>query len=274
MRLEDRRRYKRGKFHNRIAEVKMEKIPANEYEEAFDPTDYFDRYYSGNPPLAQHMLRCYHTALQQVQGTVKVLDYGAGPLMLSCISSAAKASEIVLSDYTKGNRKALGQWLNGDSAAFDWTPHFRYVVQELEGKGEEEVDERQKMVRKLVKAVVHCDITQDPPITPGYDQPYDVVITSLVMEGAATNSEEYLANITRLGKLVKPGGIILYYGVENKQGYYQIGDHHFPNFYATAEFALKGFRDAGFDDLSVELFETSHTVTNRVFRFIKGTRKH
>ena len=130
------------------------------------------------------------------------------------------------------------------------------------------------MIRKLVKAVVHCDITQDPPITPGYDQPYDVVITSLVMEGAATNSEEYLANITRLGKLVKPGCIVLYYGVENKQGYYQIGDHHFPNFYATAEFALKGFGDAGFDDLSVEIFETCHSVTNRVFRFIKGTRKH
>ena len=82
----------------------MEKIPVNEYEKAFDPTHYFNRYYSGNPPLSQHILRCYHTALQEVQGIVKMLDYGAGPIMLSCTSSAAKASEIVLSDYTESSR--------------------------------------------------------------------------------------------------------------------------------------------------------------------------
>ena len=75
-------------------------------------------------------------------------------------------------------RTALHQWLAGDREAFDWSPYFGYVVKELEGNGEEEVAKRQTLVRNLVKAVVKCDLTQDPPIEPGYEQPYDVVMSS------------------------------------------------------------------------------------------------
>ena len=97
------------------------------------------------------------------------MDYGCGPVIANTISAAAKASSIVLSDFTPNNRKALRQWLNIDSAAFDWSPYFKYVVRDMEGKGEQEVKERQELVCKLVKAVVHCDITQDPPIDPDYN---------------------------------------------------------------------------------------------------------
>ena len=251
----------------------MEKLSANEYQQVFDPSDYFQRYYAGNPPLAQHMLRCYHAAFQEVTGTaVKVLDYGAGPITLGSISAAAKASEIVLADYSANNRKALRQWLDGDAAAFDWTPHVTYAVRKLEGGADEgAVERRQERVRQLVKDVVHCDIMQDPPIANGYDQQYDVVISSLVMEGTSSTNDEYFSNMARLGKLVKPGGMLLYYGVENKQGYYLIGDNQLPNFHATVECALNGLKAAGFRDLSVEIFEPSRN-TSCVFRFIKGRR--
>ena len=79
------------------------------------------------------------------------------------------------------------------------------------------------MAKKLSRAVVHCDITNDPPIERGYEQPYDVVMCTLVMEGASTNCDEYCAHIAQLGKVVKPGGKVFYHGVENKVGYYTIG---------------------------------------------------
>ena len=50
-----------------------------------------------------------------------------------------------------------------------------------------------------MKGIVHCDITQDPPIEPGYEGSYDIVVCSLVMEGASDTDEEYYANIARLG---------------------------------------------------------------------------
>ena len=241
--------------------------------DAFDPNAYLESYFSsaGTSVFAQHTLRCYHEAFKSLPNGLKILDYGSGPVMLATISAATKASEIVLSDYTESNRKALRQWLDADPAAFDWSPHFGYVLRELEGKGEKEIAERQEQVRRLVKAVVHCDVTQEPPIERGYDQLYDVVISSLVMESAARNHEEYVANISRLATLVKPGGVILYYGVENKQGYYSVGDSKFSNVHAIAEFATSAFRDAGFCNLTVEKFSPS-SEPNKVFRFIKGTR--
>ena len=66
-----------------------------------------------------------------------------------------------------------------------WSPYFSRVVKDLEGKGEREMEERQKLVRSLVKAVVHCDVTQDPPIAGGYDRDYDVVVSSLCAESVA-----------------------------------------------------------------------------------------
>ena len=158
---------------------------------------------------------------------LKVLDYGCGPAIINVMSAARKASEIILAEYTEQSRKYLHQWLNGDETVFDWSTHSKFVVQELEGKSEKEVKERQDLVRKLVKAVVHCDITQEPPIEPGYDNVYDVVICSLVFEGTAHDSKEYAAYIARVGNLVKNGGTFLIYGVENPFGYYMVGDLKF-----------------------------------------------
>ena len=250
----------------------------SKYEDAFDVSAFFQQYccYTEGTSRAkrvQHTLRCYHDAFQSLPSSsnLKVMDYGSGPVMLPTISAATKASEIVLSDYLEKNRKALQQWLDGDSAALDWSPYFRFVVRDLEGKGEQEVVERQELVRKLVKAVVHCDITQDPPIERGYDQLYDVVISSFVLESTARNLDEYASNTSTLGKLVKPGGLILIYGVENKLGYYESGDRKLPNITATAEFTVQALKDAGFCNLSLDTFLPSDDP-HRIYRFIKGTR--
>ena len=239
----------------------------------FDALTFLQRYNWVNAPgRVKHMLRCYHDAFQDLPNDLKVLDYGSGPVMLNTISAAKKASEIVLSDYMDINCKFLRQWLDGDSAAFDWSPHFRFVVQQLEGKGEREVKERQEQVRKLVKAVVHCDLTQDPPIESGYDKLYDVVLCTLVMEGAARSHEEYVSNALRLGRLVKPGGLLLMYGIENRLGYYTVADHKYRNLHVTAEFAMITLKDAGFCDLTVDKLLPSDE--ENVFMFIKGLRKH
>ena len=90
--------------------------------------------------------------------------------------------------------------------ALDWSAYIKYVVRVLEKKPDSEVKRRVEEVRELVKGIVHCDITQDPPIEPGYEGSYDVVVCSLVMEGT---DEEYYANIARFGRLVKPGGKVI-----------------------------------------------------------------
>ena len=250
------------------------RLSLEQYQELFKPSEYLkfiEAGFSSHNALPRHTLQCYHEFFKSVPNGVKVLDFGTGPVMLSTISAATKASEIVLADYSEANLAYLRQWLQNDPQAYDWSPYFRYVVQELEGVGDREMDEREKQVRQLVKDVVHCDITQDPPIDKGYDQLYDVVVCSLVLEGASDSREEYRANAARLAKLVKPGGALFCYGIENKNGYYVFGNQPLPNIHLCHECWLGAFSDAGFCDPKIRIAPTCDP--NRQYRFISCTRK-
>ena len=68
--------------------------------------------------------------------SLKVLDYGTGPVICYVISAAGRQSEIILSDPAHANREALKKWLLNEPSAFDWTLHFNHVVQKLEPDAE------------------------------------------------------------------------------------------------------------------------------------------
>ena len=207
---------------------------------------------------------------------IKVLDYGSGPSILATISAASKASEIVLSDYTERNRDAINQWLKKDAEAVDWSPHFSYVVEKLEKKSKQEASERQEQVRRVVKAVVHCDIHQSPPIENDYNSQYDVVICSLVLEGTSSTRFEYKDDMAKLAGFVKPGGLFLLYGIarRDENGFYDVGDYRFKDLGITAEFAMEAMKDAGCSDVIIDRLEYHNSADPDVVAFmsLKGTR--
>ena len=47
------------------------------------------------------------------------------------------------------------------------------------------------------------------------------VISSLVIESVARYIDEYATYVSRLGTLVKPGGVVMMYEIENKSGFYE-----------------------------------------------------
>ena len=133
------------------------------------------------------MLRCFYEAFRVLPDNLKALDYSSGPSLLTAMAATTKASEIIMSDYSPNNRQSLQRWLDNDTSrlAFDWSPHFNFFARELLGGGEEAVAESEQKLRAAVKAVVQCDMTQDPPIKVGYDGPYDVVTSSLALDVTA-----------------------------------------------------------------------------------------
>ena len=250
-----------------------------DFHEKFDPLVFLKMKYSDERyrDLVHHNLRCYHDAFQSLPSGLSILDYGSGPAILSTISSAVKASEVVLSDYTEGNRRALRQWLARDPNAFDWSTLFSYAVKDLEGKTDREVVERQELVRKLVKTVVRCDLTQDPPIESGYDLQYDIVIVNLCIANAAQTQEDYRQGVAKLGKLVKCGGVLMIYETERSgsgSGYYYVGKAKFHNVSVSSEFVAEAMRDAGFSDISIRKYAMSFPDPQTIgFMFLQGKRK-
>ena len=100
----------------------------------------------------------FHEVFSTLPGSLRILDYGTGPAIMTIISAATRASEIVLSDCGEENRESLRSWLRNDANAFNWSPLFDYVIQILEGKDVEEARKREELVRKVVTDVIHCDI--------------------------------------------------------------------------------------------------------------------
>ena len=184
---------------------------------------------------------------------LKVLDYGCGPVFAYDISPAGVKAEIVLAEYGEKCRNALQDWLDRSPSVWDWTPYIKYVVCDLEGNDESEVQKREENLRRSIKAIVPCDITQDPPIAKGYGGPYDVVMSLLCLESACHTRGEYTAAVKRLATMVKTGGnLLLYTTVRNRDddddtpGYYTVGDKRYNYVALPLKFVLSTLKGGGF----------------------------
>ena len=185
---------------------------------------------------------------------LKVLEFGAGPVISYEISAALYASEIVLSEYTEKNREVLQMWLDRDPKAPNWKPFFEYVVQELEGKSKEEAEIRQEELRRVVKAVIPCDITKDSPIDPAYYGPYDVVISSLCLDTACASLEEFAGAVRKLAKYIKPGGKLLLHTVSGPADtvFYMVGKEKFFGLSINEDFLTTTLKKTEFCDITIK----------------------
>ena len=230
----------------------------------FNPQDYLHTYYSadtvGLHPIQLLTLKTLHDFYQSYESTeakLKILDVGSGPVIAQTISAAPYATEIVLSEYAEANRAALLQWLNNDPNAFDWTHIIKHIVVNLEGKSEEEVPIRAELVRKVVKAVVHCDVNQDPPIPSQYVGQYDIVTAFLCLTAACATREDYVAALVRLHALLKSGGKIVLYTTDRKEQVtptptsYTVGSQEFFELRLSRDLISKSLKEAGFCDIKV-----------------------
>ncbi len=244
------------------------------YNEKFDPDAYLRAGFnpeSENPvsklrkdvPLQQidEFFRSYARRAKGLLASVKlkVLEYGCGPCLIHAISAAAQATEIVFADYTERNCHAIQRWLERDPKAFNWSPYFDYVVQNLEGRTEKESREREEQLRNVVKGVVHCDITQDNPIERGYEGPYDVIITIFCLASACKTPEEFVAAVDKLMGLLKPGGKIVIYDSERvlgaPMGLWTVGDQVFHSLALSRSFVKATLEKTGFCDVAITSFK-------------------
>ena len=158
-------------------------------------------------------------------GELKVLDFGCGLVIQHCISAAAHAAEVV---FCESNRAAIQKWLSGDKDAFNWSPHFDYVVKTLEGNGEKEAREREEKLRKIAK-VAYCDVLSPTPMEKGFEGPYDVLIEYGCLDAACSDLESYKTCVKNMAPLVKPGGVLVRASLNGKSNaVYDVGDRTFP----------------------------------------------
>eukprot|EP00731_Ephydatia_muelleri_P039004 Em1038g2a len=161
--------------------------------EKFKPWAYIKEYYGKLDCWHRNPLKYLHdfyTSHFQRGANLKVLNYGCGPIVAFEASAVPAVAKL---------------WLDKDPSRPDFSALYRYVVEELEGQGAGEVEERQDAVRRL-STICGCDIYQDPLIEKGYEGPYDVIYTASCIEDACYTIEVFGAALSKLCDLLKPGG--------------------------------------------------------------------
>ena len=225
--------------------------------EMFDPWAYLEYQYGEVDAFHHHSLKHIHDFYKSYgspSSGLKVLDFGAGPVIAYVISASLYASEIVLSEYLERNRKVLQMWLDRDPNAPNWSPFFEYVVQELEGKSKEEAAKREEKLRQVVKAVIPCDIHKDPPVEPAYCGPYDVIVTSFCLENACNSLEEVSGAVSKLAKLLKPEGklVIITMDGPGDTFFYMVGEKKFTSLSISEEALTTILQQNGFHDITFQ----------------------
>ena len=236
-------------------------LSGEDFQTFFSPKTYLTLLEFFSIDVLKPLHEFYTSYFKSTTGRVTVLDFGCGPTIHGMISLAQYSPEVVLADYSEKNRMDIHKWMKGDGDAFDWTPIIRHVVVELEGKEESEVEKRKQQLQRVVKSVVHCDITKDPVLSPEYVKEYDIVHCFVCLEGVSSNKEEYKENILKLEALIKPGGKLLLYTVNREEkpepAAYSVGKHWFRNLRISEESVRSFLAEIGFSDIV-----TIRTVTN------------
>ena len=100
---------------------------SREYE-MFDLWTYLHYQYGEVNGFHHHSLKHIHEFYKSCwspSADLKVLEFGAGPVIAYVIRASLYASEIVLSEYLETNRKVLQMWLDRDPNAPNWNPFFK-----------------------------------------------------------------------------------------------------------------------------------------------------
>ena len=133
----------------------------------FDPWAYLAFQYGEVDAFYRHSFKRIHDFYKSCGSPstgLKVLEFGAGPVIAYVVSALLYASEIVLSEYMETNRKVLQMWLDRDPDAPNWSPFFEYIVQELEGKSKEEAAKREEELCQVIKVVTLVTSIKTPQL--------------------------------------------------------------------------------------------------------------
>ncbi|XP_015277812.1 PREDICTED: nicotinamide N-methyltransferase-like [Gekko japonicus] len=244
----------------------MEKtlISKEDYLQHFGPQDYAKTYYSLSPDsgsentILTFSLKNLHKAfiLDGIKGDT-LIDIGSGPTIYQFLSACESFREIIATDFTDQNREEMQRWLRKEPGAFDWSTIAKFVC-ELEGDREKWVEKEEK-VRRTIKQVLKCDVTQASPLAPLVVPPADCVLSLLCLESASKDLPTYSSAVKNAGSLVKSGGhLILVTCLEST--FYMAGQNRFFCLYLEQENVDNAVKAAGFDIVWAKLERVVYSV--------------
>ncbi|XP_073457466.1 indolethylamine N-methyltransferase-like [Aquarana catesbeiana] len=152
----------------------------------------------------------YQFSTGRVKGTF-VIDISVGSFIHQLYSASNSFEEIVILKLKEKCIMELRRWVHDRTGAYDWS-HTSSAAAELEGT-RDQLQEQEIRIRSSVKHILKCDFEEENITSPVLLPLADCIITAWLLEIISKNEDEYMRNLEKISKLLKPGGHLLLIGV-------------------------------------------------------------
>ncbi|KAM5125763.1 nicotinamide N-methyltransferase-like isoform 2-T2 [Mantella aurantiaca] len=136
-----------------------------------------------------------------------LIDISPGSFIHHLYSASNSFQEIVV---VKSNEKCimeLSRWLHDRTGAYDWM-HTSAAAADLEGNRDQH-QEKESCLKSSIKQILKCDFEQENITSPVELPLADCVLCVWILDVISKNEEEYMRNLEKTLKLLKPGGHLL-----------------------------------------------------------------
>lgn len=132
--------------------------------------------------------------------------------------------------------------------------------------------EKEEKLRRAVKQVVKCDVTQSRPLGTTSLPAADCLLSTLCLDAACPDLPTYQVALRNLGGLLKPGGVLVLVDAL-KSSYYMIGEQRFSSLCLGREAIEAAVTEAGYAIEHFDVISQGYSLANNEGLFVLVGRK-
>ncbi|XP_073459494.1 indolethylamine N-methyltransferase-like [Aquarana catesbeiana] len=244
-----------------------------------DSRSFLDLYFSNKEDMvfAEDFLKFpmemlhYQFSTGRVDGKF-LIDISIGSFIHLLYSASNSIKKIVLLKFQEKCIMELSRWLHDRTGAYDWS-HTSSAAAELEGmRGQ--LQDKEMRLRSSIMQILKCDFEQVNITSPVLLPLADCVISVSILDVISKNEDEYMKNLEKIIKLLKPGGQLLLFSLLDAT-YWVAGAERFHCFKCNEEFVKNAFVKLGLviDYCAVQRRRNiSDIIDYKAFLFIVGCK--
>ncbi|KAM5163694.1 indolethylamine N-methyltransferase-like [Mantella aurantiaca] len=171
-----------------------------------------------------------------------LIDISNGSFIHHLYSASNSFQKIVVLKFNEKCIMEVSRWLHDRTGAYDWT-HTSAAAAELEGN-RDQLQEKESRLKSSIKQILKCDFEQENITSPVKLPLADCVISAWILNVISKNEDEYMRNLKKTLKLLKPGGHLLLFS-STYATYFTAGGERFHAFTHDEDFVKNTFSKLG-----------------------------
>ncbi|XP_068102616.1 indolethylamine N-methyltransferase-like [Hyperolius riggenbachi] len=190
------------------------------HEDDFDSRHYLETFFSDKPDMdfAEDSLKFplmnshYIFSSGFVKGDV-LIDVSFASFIHHLYPACDIFKDIIILKLNERCNMETSRWKDTRTGCFTWT-HASAHATKLEGKSEQ-IQDKEVQLKTAISHVISCDFDNENITYPVVLPLADCVTSGLMLNAISKDEDDYMRNLDKISKLLRPGGHLILAGLLN-----------------------------------------------------------